>query len=121
MSSIDRLCVGCGIIIDRPFWLCQTCEDEFGVAGVPYRDWPEYLKWLKRDAQREEYAETHEYISLDALADDVLGGEIDGGDVEPYRSDALMAYAPYEDEDANREYRQACGIEEETGGREGDI
>jgi hypothetical protein len=118
---MDRLCIGCGIVIDRPFWLCQTCEDQFGVAGVPYREWPGYLKWLQKDAYREEYAARHEYISLDALADDVLGGALDDGDVEPYRSDALMAYAPYADEEANREYRKACGIEERDGEETGTV
>lgn len=112
--ALDRLCVGCGIIIDRPFWLCQTCEDQFGVAGVSYAEWPDYLKWLKQDAQREEYSHDNEALSLDEWLE---AGELAA---EDGNSDSLMAYAPYADEEANRAYRQACGIEERDG-REGDI
>jgi hypothetical protein len=48
---------------------------------------------------------------------DLDGNAPDCSDVQP---DALMAYAPYEDEDANAQYRRACGIEERDG-REGDL
>jgi hypothetical protein len=104
-GGMDRLCVGCGIIIDRPFWLCQTCEDQFGVEGVPYQFWPPYLKWLVLDQKREERWGSKPVISLEAY--------LETGVIEPEPDrDALLAYAPYADEEANRAYRQACGIEE---------
>ena len=106
----DRLCIGCGIVIDRPFWLCQTCEDDVGVAGVDYADWPEYLKYLALDAQREERSLDNDAISLDAFEEWI--GEM----LEPPDDDALMAYAPYADEAANEVYRKSNGIKPRPSG-----
>lgn len=114
---MDRYCVGCGIEIERPFWLCQTCEDEFGVNGKAYRYWPHWLKYLTNSAAREEYEEARGHVDFDE-DDDGDGvtvdtqGNIYGDDPHRLKDSDLMRYAPYADEASNKEYRRANGIKE---------
>jgi len=114
-----RECICCGIIIETPFWLCQTCEDVQGVAGLDYRHWPGHLKARVNQAKRDEYrARRLGLVSLNECSG--IQAQIDGAlweDVpqvyDPKDKDAgMMAYAPYEDEPANRAYRLANGIRE---------
>jgi len=72
-------------------------------------DWPAWARCLKRleeQRRRSDWAEPP-MVSLD----------LDGNapDCSAAQPDTLLAYAPYADEEANRAYRQACGIEERDG------
>ena len=115
---MERYCVGCAIEIERPFWLCQTCEAEFGVEAVDYRYWPKWLKALKMSAAREEYEEDRGHISLDddddgdGIVVDTEGNVYGADDRHRLRDSDLMRYAPYADEAMNRAYRQANDIKE---------
>ncbi len=46
-------CAVCGKRITPSFLLCRDCERLFGVAGVPFRDWPEALHELALEHARE--------------------------------------------------------------------
>lgn len=94
-------------------WVCAECAQRWGLAGS-VTGWPEWARLLRRLEKSRRIGDAHEEdaLSLDGDGDPVVCLE------DP--PDALMAYAPYQDEDANREYRKACGIEERDG-REGDI
>jgi len=116
-----RICIGCGIIIERPFWLCQSCEELYGVVGKPYSKWPRYLKDLVNEAQRFEYRAKGTYPVAPEELDDWWLETDEGGVLMRRRSagldreltDAdLLQYAPYDDEQSNREYRRVNGIPE---------
>ena len=94
-------------------WVCMECAARWAL-GPSVAEWPEWARLLKRlEERRRRYDATEPpMVSLD-----LDGNAPSCSDAQP---DALMEYAPYEDEDANREYRKACGIEERDG-REGDI
>ena len=103
-----RQCINCGIEIEKPFWLCQSCEDMFGLAGVPYRFWPLDVKRLRNEAERNE-ARSHLLISLDALVDsqDLAGQLSDRITPRPLSDSDLLRHAPYADEAANRADRKS--------------
>ena len=114
-----RQCVCCGIVIETPFWLCQSCEDEYGVTGRDYRYWPSHLRSIVNQAQKDEYRARRlglvpfdDMVSAEADMDGALmvvpPQEYDMGGM----ADDLLAYAPYTDELANRAYRRANGIRE---------
>lgn len=48
-----KLCVTCGKPITYTFWVCADCECEFGIDGVPYRNWPDWIKVLVRTSRKE--------------------------------------------------------------------
>ena len=118
-----RYCAACGIEIDSPFWLCQTCASNFGVSGTNYKAWPRELKYLKNSVCREIYDAGRKTISIDELADNGIDIDEDGNiytdselreieyDDGPL-AEPFMRYAPYKDEAQNREYRRANGIPE---------
>jgi hypothetical protein len=39
-------CVICDRPITIPFWVCRNCEKQWGLVGVDYRNWPEWIKAL---------------------------------------------------------------------------
>lgn len=39
-------CVICGKPITPQFWVCRNCEGSWNIVGVPYRDWPKWIKAL---------------------------------------------------------------------------
>jgi len=121
--EIERTCIYCGIGIDRPFWLCQSCEDYWDVASVRWADWPEELKALHRPARRYEDVQIKslrgDIVSIEFLEElgaqfDEMGnvyGLIPRGEWRGWYADYLMAYAPfYENEPKNRQYRRANDI-----------
>jgi len=82
--------------------------------GPSVTAWPEWAKCLKR---LEERRRRYEATEPPMVMMDLDGNYYEGKQDPP---DALMAYAPYEDEDANAEYRRACGMGERDG-REGNL
>ena len=89
-------------------WVCMDCASRWGL-GLSMIDWPAWARCLKRleeQRRRSDWAEPP-MVSLD----------LDGNapDCSAAQPDTLLAYAPYADEEANRAYRQACGIEERDG------
>lgn len=121
-----RECICCGVLIETPFWLCQSCEDAYGVSGIPWRNWPQYLKDMYAMARREERRTRRlGFMSIDDLSGastDIRGcytpdptsltirasscperdADVDDGYLRP---------SPYgSDEAANREYRRANGV-----------
>jgi len=97
--SIYRRCIGCGILIEKPFWLCQTCADLFEVDGKRLSMWPQYLKDLRNYERRFERQDRHIALSLS-----IVGGELRDpaeGNCVPFQR------SPYEYEGLNKIYRQA--------------
>jgi len=117
-----RECISCGILIEKPFWLCQTCEDTHGVANVPCRFWPRYLRDLYNMAQRSEYqARRFAQVCIDSLDDvpcDSEGHALDSTEYvtarryDPDMEWGLLRYAPYADDEQNRAYRRSNNIAE---------
>jgi len=50
MSEVHRCIGGCGKVVTWQFALCRSCEERYGVS--PY-DWPDWLRYLWSDIQRE--------------------------------------------------------------------
>jgi len=50
MYEIHRCLGGCGKVVTWQFALCRECEDQYGSS--PF-DWPEWLRFLWADTQRE--------------------------------------------------------------------
>jgi hypothetical protein len=94
-------------------WVCAECAQRWELTGS-VTSWPEWARLLRRLEKSRRIGDAHDVgmLSLDGDGDPVECAE------EP--PDALMAYAPYEDEDANAEYRRACGMGERDG-REGNL
>jgi len=117
-----RECIACGITIEKPFWLCQTCEDTYGVAGKPYRLWPSHLKELTNMAQKEERRSCRfAQVCIDSLDDvpcDSEGRALDSTEYvtarryDPDMEWGLLRYAPYADDEQNRAYRRSNNIAE---------
>ena len=67
---IYRPCVCCGILIEKPFYLCQSCEHAYGVQDVPAAEYPAWLKYLCAEARKDERREAREaqqVVSLDEM------------------------------------------------------
>jgi len=121
-GPLYRECIACGIIIEKPFWLCQTCEDTHGVLGVPSRLWPRFLKDMYNMAMREERrARRFELMLLEERGDgaqDIEGRSLrhTGYPVpknyDPDMEWGLLRYAPYADDEQNRAYRRSNNIAE---------
>lgn len=47
-----RRCVICDRKITETFWLCKKCEAAQGLVGVPWRDYPTWIKRLQRVDRR---------------------------------------------------------------------
>ena len=46
-------CAVCGTLRKNTrFWLCRECSVEWGCYKVPYRDWPEWVRYLVKETQR---------------------------------------------------------------------
>lgn len=115
-----RICANCGIVIETPFWLCQSCEVVLGVDGLPYRRWPKHVHNLVEMSRRgEREASGHGLVSWDEVPEDSATTDLAGdivtlpwavpGDMQ---KDDILPYAPYDDDEANRMYRAANGIAE---------
>ena len=116
MPSIYRECAYCGIIIEKPWWFCQSCADELGIDGVDYANWAPWIKELANEEQRYERATGDTDLSLDWLVES--GQDIDdtgkwvGGPAHILQDLDLLRYAPYASDVDNRAYWQANGIGE---------
>jgi len=77
-----------------------------GPSVVTWPEWARALKQFEQQRRRIEEAEPP-MVSLD----------LDGNapKLRAASPDALLAYAPYADEETNRAYRQSCGIAEREG------
>ena len=42
-----KTCALCSRKITEQFWICASCERDNGIVGIPYRNWP---KWIKEMA-----------------------------------------------------------------------
>ena len=126
---MTRYCAQCGIDIDAPNMLCQTCADAWGVDPVRYKSWPDSLRHIRNNAIRERRDEMRHHLSIERFIED--GVEIiasipriekDTADISDgrlvtdsnaaLRDEHFMRYAPYKDEAQNRDYRRANGIPE---------
>lgn len=98
-------CMICDGPVAGSRWVCMDCATRWGL-GLSLTEWPAWARLLKRLEQRRRRCEAQEprWIGLDADGDPPR--------VRAEPTDALLEYAPYADEAANREYREACGIEE---------
>jgi hypothetical protein len=113
------LCPGCNQPKPKSWKLCKTCLEIYG--GIA-DEWDAWLRERVNSARRWQYQEEQAYDH-----------EIPLGDVEPYDGmdpdldeplwtrprdemapvgPEALPYAPYEDEDMNRAYRKANGIDE---------
>lgn len=50
-----KKCVLCGKNITYTFWVCAECEELWGLDGVDYRNWPEWVKALVSIERRAQY------------------------------------------------------------------
>ena len=100
---LSSCCMICGGPVPPDRWVCRECAELWGLGG-PYRNWPSWAKYLQRTERQQRAVERVEVLSLD------VDGDPPRVQAEP--TDALLEYAPYQDEAANRDYRKACGIEE---------
>lgn len=48
-----KSCVVCGKRITPTFWVCSGCEATYGLVGVRYAEWPEWVKLLVRTSRRQ--------------------------------------------------------------------
>jgi len=57
-----KACVICGKPITYTFWACAGCERNHGLDGVPYRNWPEWVKLLVRTSRRQRTIDSREVV-----------------------------------------------------------
>lgn len=50
---IVKTCALCSRRITEQFWICASCEKEHKLVGVPYRNWPEWVKEMARLDRRQ--------------------------------------------------------------------
>lgn len=109
-------CCVCGNPIDGTDWVCHECARGHGLE-VPVSQWPAWARELKRseEAERRYHREWDGWlVSLDAVPDmlDRMAEQADGyARSRPLADRDLLQSSPYEDEDANRMYRKASGLE----------
>jgi len=103
----------------RPPGICLDCQKEYGLEGVPYAQYPEWVKYLFRAHKREGYRRATydpKLVSLEELTEAGAAfdnaGKLYGAENILPPGDPEVPYAPYADEEANREYRRANGIKE---------
>lgn len=48
-----KQCVTCGKRITYTFWVCSSCENTYGIAGIKYTNWPEWIKVLVKTSRRQ--------------------------------------------------------------------
>ena len=48
---MSNCCSVCMQPLDGTDWLCHKCAETHEVTGVPYREWPDYLKVLVNEEQ----------------------------------------------------------------------
>ena len=129
MTLHKAYCPGCSGNKAIESMLCRGCRGIYG----DYADWPAWLKFrfndYRREAAQEQAADDVEYYDEDADLQDVddslltrLGAEMhvsvrpkgdpwwadNGGEVD-------LPFAPYDDDETNRLYRAANGIESARG------
>jgi DNA-binding CsgD family transcriptional regulator len=78
-------CVCCNRSISQESYTCNRCAKDHGIIGKPYKDWPEWLKFLIRDTRRESYDVTKSY-EVDLSFTD-MGWDNSGDDEEYYSED----------------------------------
>lgn len=90
----SRKCMLCGKTITPSFWVCEECEDEYGLGGS-WKDWPEWARRMRADtmaerrqerAQRYDDPLTRRYERKRA---EMLG--------EPYEEDEGFVEIPFSD------------------------
>lgn len=62
-------CCVCGTPITETFWVCEGCERAYGLKG-PFRSWPRWVRFLKREEQARRRQRGVEVLSLSDLEDD---------------------------------------------------
>ena len=107
-------CMICDGPVVGTLWVCMDCAARWAL-GPSVTTWPEWARLLKRLEQRRRRAEVAEPPMVSV---DLDGNAPNCSDAQP---DALMAYAPYADEDANAVYRRSCGMGERVGEGIGDL
>lgn len=61
---MERLCP-CGKKIPSKWRLCRECAE---IYGVDSKEWPEWLRWMVADIQREiDYERNRNYIGLEEI------------------------------------------------------
>jgi hypothetical protein len=126
----------CGADIPLNRSLCADCLQRYGRRAS---EWPDWVRWLVRDRQRELDADRyHDELALDdggaGATSSRYPSEMGDAGIDvawrwirstrhsndsapqpngrPLRTADVMRYAPYADEASNREYRRANGIKE---------
>jgi len=48
-----KTCALCSQRITEQFWVCARCEGKHNLIGIPYRNWPEWVKEMARLDRRQ--------------------------------------------------------------------
>ena len=98
-------CMICDGPVAGSRWVCMDCAARWalGPSVVTWPEWARALKQFEQQRRRIEEAEPS-MVSLDPNGN--------APKVNSESHDALLDYAPYDDEASNRAYRQSCGIAE---------
>ena len=57
----ELCCCICGKSLEGRNWLCNEHAKEWGIVGVPFRLWPQWLKVLHNQEKRERRKELREW------------------------------------------------------------
>jgi hypothetical protein len=57
-----KLCCICKRPITYTFWVCADCEKSYGIDGVRYADWPDWIKLLVRTDRRQRTIDSKEIV-----------------------------------------------------------
>lgn len=106
-------------------WLCHGCAGAYGLADLPFQDWPDWAKFLANQEHRERRQAYYErnWVGYDDLMDTLELGDEDALRrlmQEPLitRAEGIghegnpdwMPTAPYDDEELNEQYRASNHI-----------
>jgi len=72
----------CAICQETPLretWVCVSCAEEWGLIGVPFKDWPDWVKALKNCEQQMRRAYVQEELAFRAMANGEAGDDLRGG------------------------------------------
>ena len=104
-------CCLCGEPVEGTgYWVCRRCRKAHNLPKS-ITDWPEWARAMRREEKRERGE--RRTVSLDLLEGCLDDGSSHHQQPLNRRKPCLdLPYAPYDDDETNRQYRKANGIKE---------
>ena len=98
-------CVCCQRYITSDYFVCSKCAEEHNIIGKPYKEWPEWLKFLINDTRKESYIFNLDYDREISFSDVGWDTEGEGIDLDTFNSmPSISDYAYNKDDDLSNRF-----------------